>query len=145
MVGYTEALTDPSYKAQILVLTYPLVGNYGVPGDETDPFGLSRVSERGRGSSLWSTVARGTAQPATCRCVVAQGAREGQHQRPEAAHGRKRWFDPGAVGLGANSRALGCSPLTCSPGDQSWAGGDPSVLELGCPCIMWGVGQYVCP
>ncbi|KFV77118.1 CAD protein, partial [Dryobates pubescens] len=40
MVGYPEALTDPSYKAQILVLTYPLVGNYGVPRDETDPFGL---------------------------------------------------------------------------------------------------------
>ena len=31
MVGYTEALTDPSYKGQILTLTYPLVGNYGVP------------------------------------------------------------------------------------------------------------------
>jgi carbamoyl-phosphate synthase small subunit len=31
MVGYTEALTDPSYKGQILVLTYPLIGNYGVP------------------------------------------------------------------------------------------------------------------
>src|SRR5262245_57342859 len=31
MVGYTEALTDPSYRGQILVLTYPLIGNYGVP------------------------------------------------------------------------------------------------------------------
>lgn len=31
MVGYTEALTDPSYAGQILCLTYPLVGNYGVP------------------------------------------------------------------------------------------------------------------
>jgi carbamoyl-phosphate synthase small subunit len=31
MVGYTEALTDPSYCGQILTLTYPLVGNYGVP------------------------------------------------------------------------------------------------------------------
>lgn len=31
MVGYPESLTDPSYKGQILVLTYPLVGNYGVP------------------------------------------------------------------------------------------------------------------
>jgi len=31
MVGYTEALTDPSYNGQILTLTYPLVGNYGVP------------------------------------------------------------------------------------------------------------------
>ena len=31
MVGYPETLTDPSYKGQILTLTYPLVGNYGVP------------------------------------------------------------------------------------------------------------------
>lgn len=31
MVGYVEALTDPSYHGQILVLTYPLIGNYGVP------------------------------------------------------------------------------------------------------------------
>jgi carbamoyl-phosphate synthase small subunit len=34
MVGYPESLTDPSYRGQILVLTYPLIGNYGVPGDE---------------------------------------------------------------------------------------------------------------
>jgi carbamoyl-phosphate synthase small subunit len=32
MTGYVESLTDPSYAGQILVLTYPLVGNYGVPG-----------------------------------------------------------------------------------------------------------------
>lgn len=31
MVGYPESLTDPSYRGQILTLTYPLVGNYGVP------------------------------------------------------------------------------------------------------------------
>lgn len=31
MVGYPETLTDPSYKGQILVMTYPLIGNYGVP------------------------------------------------------------------------------------------------------------------
>ena len=33
MVGYTESITDPSYTNQILVLTYPLVGNYGIPDD----------------------------------------------------------------------------------------------------------------
>ena len=33
MVGYPEALTDPSYKSQILTLTFPLIGNYGVPDD----------------------------------------------------------------------------------------------------------------
>ncbi|EDO15327.1 hypothetical protein Kpol_448p15 [Vanderwaltozyma polyspora DSM 70294] len=31
MVGYPESITDPSYEGQILVITYPLVGNYGVP------------------------------------------------------------------------------------------------------------------
>ncbi|HOW26741.1 MAG TPA: glutamine-hydrolyzing carbamoyl-phosphate synthase small subunit [Bacteroidales bacterium] len=31
MTGYPESLTDPSYKGQILVSTYPLIGNYGVP------------------------------------------------------------------------------------------------------------------
>src|SRR3989344_5276616 len=35
MVGYPEALTDPSFKGQILVMTYPLVGNYGVPKKES--------------------------------------------------------------------------------------------------------------
>ncbi len=36
MVGYPESLTDPSYRGQILVLTYPLIGNYGVPGCEKE-------------------------------------------------------------------------------------------------------------
>lgn len=40
MVGYIESLTDPSYNRQILVLTYPLIGNYGVPGDTRDPHGI---------------------------------------------------------------------------------------------------------
>lgn len=43
MVGYPEALTDPSYKSQILTLTYPLIGNYGIPKDEEGEFGLSKV------------------------------------------------------------------------------------------------------
>ncbi len=34
MIGYQEVLTDPSYKGQIVTMTYPLIGNYGVnPGD----------------------------------------------------------------------------------------------------------------
>ena len=35
MVGYPESVTDPSYLGQILVITFPLVGNYGVPSRET--------------------------------------------------------------------------------------------------------------
>jgi len=34
MTGYPESLTDPSYEGQILVTTYPILGNYGVPSDE---------------------------------------------------------------------------------------------------------------
>jgi carbamoyl-phosphate synthase small subunit len=41
MVGYPEALTDPSYRGQILVLTFPLIGNYGVPDENVkDEHGL---------------------------------------------------------------------------------------------------------
>ncbi|MDH3314186.1 MAG: glutamine-hydrolyzing carbamoyl-phosphate synthase small subunit [Gammaproteobacteria bacterium] len=47
MVGYVEALTDPSYCGQILVLTYPLVGNYGVPPPRT-PGSLDGPYESGR-------------------------------------------------------------------------------------------------
>ncbi len=36
MTGYPESLTDPSYRGQILCLTYPLVGNYGAPGKESE-------------------------------------------------------------------------------------------------------------
>ena len=35
MVGYPESVTDPSYKGQILVITFPLIGNYGVPSRES--------------------------------------------------------------------------------------------------------------
>lgn len=46
MVGYTENLTDPLYKEQILVLTYPLVGNYGVPSRTAkDKYGLPKGFE----------------------------------------------------------------------------------------------------
>ncbi|PIK48469.1 hypothetical protein BSL78_14663 [Apostichopus japonicus] len=45
MVGYPESLTDPSYNRQLLVLTYPLIGNYGVPGDDYDQFGIHKWFE----------------------------------------------------------------------------------------------------
>jgi len=47
MVGYPEALTDPSYRGQILNLTYPLVGNYGVPSNDLS-FGLPLYFESAR-------------------------------------------------------------------------------------------------
>jgi len=66
MTGYPRSLTDPSYKGQILVATYPLIGNYGVPGNnsaeeifqfwESDAIQVSGlvVSEYSEGYSHWN-------------------------------------------------------------------------------------------
>ncbi|MFX1573781.1 MAG: glutamine-hydrolyzing carbamoyl-phosphate synthase small subunit [Promethearchaeota archaeon] len=43
--GYNETLTDPSYQGQIVVLTHPLVGNYGVPPWEKDEYGITKYFE----------------------------------------------------------------------------------------------------
>lgn len=52
MAGYVEALTDPSYAGQILVFTYPLIGNYGVPaprpaGSIATPYESDRIQVQG--------------------------------------------------------------------------------------------------
>ena len=48
MTGYVESLTDPSYRGQIMVMTYPLVGNYGVPMKAAEPNGVSCFMESDR-------------------------------------------------------------------------------------------------
>lgn len=44
MVGYPETFTDPSYRGQILVMTYPMIGNYGIPA-EGEVHGVSKKFE----------------------------------------------------------------------------------------------------
>ena len=46
MTGYPESLTDPSYAGQILVTTYPLIGNYGVPETGGEPLPKFMENER---------------------------------------------------------------------------------------------------
>lgn len=50
MVGYTESLTDPSYYGQILISTYPIIGNYGVADLQTalhhNPFESGKIQAR---------------------------------------------------------------------------------------------------
>jgi carbamoyl-phosphate synthase (ammonia) len=49
MVGYPESLTDPSYKGQMLCMTSPIIGNYGVPSRNVmDEFGLEKYFESDR-------------------------------------------------------------------------------------------------
>ncbi|MGM9734128.1 MAG: glutamine-hydrolyzing carbamoyl-phosphate synthase small subunit [Prevotella sp.] len=45
MMGYPESLTDPSYAGQLMTLTYPLVGNYGVPPFTVENNGLATFME----------------------------------------------------------------------------------------------------
>ncbi|MBQ7716521.1 MAG: carbamoyl-phosphate synthase (glutamine-hydrolyzing) small subunit, partial [Prevotella sp.] len=45
MMGYPESLTDPSYAGQLMALTYPLVGNYGVPPFSVEPDGIATFME----------------------------------------------------------------------------------------------------
>jgi carbamoyl-phosphate synthase small subunit len=48
MTGYPESLTDPSYAGQILVTTFPLIGNYGVPSTGIGSDGLPMFMESER-------------------------------------------------------------------------------------------------
>ncbi len=48
MMGYPESLTDPSYAGQMLVMTYPLMGNYGVPPFTIEDNGLATFMESDR-------------------------------------------------------------------------------------------------
>ncbi|XP_045475344.1 CAD protein-like [Harmonia axyridis] len=53
MVGYPESLTDPSYNRQILILTYPIIGSYGVPDQELkDEHGIPCFFES---SKIWAS------------------------------------------------------------------------------------------
>ena len=75
MTGYPESLTDPSYKGQLLVLTYPLVGNYGVPREdvehemykffESDQLHISAlvISDYSAEYSHWNHLGRGRPGP----------------------------------------------------------------------------------
>lgn len=83
LVGYVETLTDPSYRGQLLVLTYPLQGNYGVPATG---FESGRIQVSG--------------------LVVARHARTPSHHR--ATRSLAAWLaDEGVPGLaGVDTRAL---------------------------------------
>lgn len=87
MVGYPESMTDPSFRGQILVMTYPLVGNYGVPSEELNAWGFSENFES-------ETIhVRGL--------VVAQESRAYSHHR--AVSSLHNWMDhhgiPGITGI----------------------------------------------
>jgi len=62
MTGYQEVLTDPSYRGQIVTMTYPEIGNYGIADEDAGP---SRTICATRGSSR-STTSTPALSPGAC-------------------------------------------------------------------------------
>ncbi len=91
MTGYPESLTDPSYEGQILVTTYPILGNYGVPPERQK----DDVSEYFESSGIH------------CRAIVAQDY-SWAHSHWQASRSLSQWLDeqriPGIYGV--DTRAL---------------------------------------
>lgn len=68
MVGYPESLTDPSYCCQLLVLTYPLIGNYGVPPRTKDNYGFLQFYESNKIHVAALLVAEYSEEPSHWNC-----------------------------------------------------------------------------
>lgn len=92
MTGYPESLTDPSYEGQILVTTFPLLGNYGVPPQQNTDANLSTYYEGDR---------------IHCRAIIAQDY-SWEHSHWLADRSLSEWLaDQGVVGVyGIDTRAL---------------------------------------
>lgn len=79
MAGYPQSLTDPSFRGQILVSTYPLVGNYGVPADadggpRRDGRGIPRDFESDRVQVAGFVVAEACDEPSHFDCGLSLSA-----------------------------------------------------------------------
>lgn len=90
MMGYPESLTDPSYAGQLMTLTFPLVGNYGVPPFTFEENGLPTFMESDKiyASAIIVNDYQRAVQPLecsgeSCRLVEARkGARNHRHRHP---------------------------------------------------------------
>lgn len=135
MVGYPESLTDPSYAGQILVLTYPLVGNYGVPPRQRDQHGLPRgfESERIQAAGL---------------VVWEQCERPSHHAAGSSLH---QWLaEQGVPGLaGVDTRALtrrlrdrGTMLGVLETGGETAERYDPNAVDIVAEVTAAGVVHY---
>jgi carbamoyl-phosphate synthase small subunit len=121
MVGYPECLTDPSYAGQILVLTYPLIGNYGVPADGGGRFNAWFESERIQVSGV----------------VLMEGCEEASHWNCSTSF--EAWLQahdvPGLVGVDTRAlaqklRAAGTMLGKLEYGDDDIGFYDPNQVNL---------------
>uniref|UniRef100_A0A0N4Z9R3 CAD protein n=1 Tax=Parastrongyloides trichosuri TaxID=131310 RepID=A0A0N4Z9R3_PARTI len=95
MVGYIESLTDPSYAKQLLTLTYPLIGNYGVPDENVvDQYGLPLGGFES--SKIWPSA-----------LIVDRVCPDNEHSHHEAISSLSDWLKkynvPGLTGIDVRS------------------------------------------
>jgi len=78
MTGYPETLTDPSYAGQILIFTYPLIGNYGIGGPEIDENKISINFESNKIHARGVIVAEHCNEPShwNCKKTIAEWLNE---------------------------------------------------------------------
>lgn len=135
MVGYPESLTDPSYAGQILVLTYPLVGNYGVPAAGLDEHGLPAGFESQRiqaaGLVVWEHC-RGYSHRSATRSLDAWLAEEGV---------------PGLAGVDTRAlttllRSRGTMLGALEIGGETAAPFDPNAVDIVATVTCGGVTTY---
>lgn len=90
MVGYPEALTDPSFAGQIVVFTYPLVGNYGVPRKSLKKYTRS-VVEPLRSTHRMLDTSRGALSPRLANDTFSAISGEEWHNLDSSFESRKIW------------------------------------------------------
>jgi carbamoyl-phosphate synthase small subunit len=137
MVGYTEALTDPSYRGQILALTYPLVGNYGVPPEfESAAIQVSALVV----SELAPHYSHGSAQMSLGEWLRAEGipCLAGIDTRALTKRLREKGAMPGKIVIGGDEPAFedpNARDLVAEVGVRRrvvHAGGDRTVVLVDC-------------
>lgn len=156
MVGYPESLTDPSYCGQILALTYPLAGNYGVPAFGEDERGLpvgfesARIQVTGLIVSQYVEIySHHTAARSLGAWLIGEGipAVTGIDTRAltkrlrekgtmlgkiETVDEETRFFDPNAANLVA--RVSPGEVVRLEPAGDAGTGRPPTVVLVDCGC-----------
>ncbi|KAI6219197.1 CAD protein [Aphelenchoides fujianensis] len=121
MVGYVESLSDPSYARQLLTLTYPLIGNYGV-GDQTktDELGLPLGFESDR---IW---------PAAL--IVERVCAEGEHSHWAAVQSLGEWLRkhnvPGLYGIDVRELTMRIRERGTMKAKLVFEGDDENAMEF---------------
>ncbi|MDR0408908.1 MAG: glutamine-hydrolyzing carbamoyl-phosphate synthase small subunit [Spirochaetaceae bacterium] len=140
MTGYPQSLTDPSFHGQILVATYPLLGNYGVPVKRKtltpyfDEYGIPVHFESGRIQAAGFVVSENCEEPSHFSCGASLSAWLEKEQIPAICG-----VDTRALTKRLREEGVMCGKIVVEgQGDVSFASGDISnpVADVSCGEVM---------